>query len=238
MTENTPQDRAKIAAGRRAVEVYCTDGLRLGLGSGTTSHLFVRALAERVRDGLDIVGVPTSDATRDLAMELGVPLVDLDDVGELDITLDGFDEMDPEGRMIKGGGGAHLREKIVARAAKKMVGLGDESKLVPQLGRFPLPVEVVRFGHVSTTRLLQELFADHGYADLELTPRMAAGERFVTDSGNYLLDAHLGRITGAEELTVALNQIPGVVENGLFLGIAREVVIGHPDGSTEVRSLA
>lgn len=236
MPESTPQNQAKVAAGRRAVEEYCRDGMRLGLGSGTTSHFFVRGLAERVKDGLDIVGVPTSGATRELAVELGVTLVDLDDIGELDLTIDGFDEMDPQGRMIKGGGGCHLWEKIVATASKKMVVLADESKLVQQLGRFPLPVEIVRFGHVSTTRLLHDLLADHGYADAELTPRLADdGERQVTDSGNYLVDAHLGRIHEPEKLALALNQIPGVVENGLFLDIARELVIGRPDGSTEIR---
>jgi ribose 5-phosphate isomerase A len=237
MTDETPQDQAKIAAGRRAVEEYCQDGMRLGLGSGTTSHFFVRGLAERVRDGLDIVGVPSSAGTRDLALELGVPLVDLDDVAELDLTIDGFDEMDPQGRMIKGGGGCHLWEKIVATASQRMVVVADDTKLVSRLGRFPLPVEVVRFGHVSTTRLLAGLLDDLGYSEVTLTPRMNGNDRLVTDSGNYLVDLHLGQIEHPEELATALNQIPGVVENGLFLGIAREVVIGHPDGTTEIRSL-
>jgi ribose 5-phosphate isomerase A len=212
MTELKPQDRAKIAAGRRAVEAYCADGMRLGLGSGTTSHFFVRGLAEKVAEGLDVVGVPTSTATRDLALELGVPLADLNEVGELDVAIDSFDEMDPQGSMIKGGGASLLWEKIVARAAKKMVAVADDSKLVDQLGRF-------------------------GYTDVEMTPRMRGDDRLVTDSGNYIVDVHLGQITRAGELTVELNRIPGVVENGLFVGIAAEVVIGHPDSTSDLHPL-
>jgi ribose 5-phosphate isomerase A len=237
MTELTPQDHAKIAAGRRAVEAYCADGMRLGLGSGTTSHFFVRGLAEKVKEGLDIVGVPTSTATRDLALELGVPLVDLNDIGELDVTIDGPDEIDHQGSMIKGGGACLLWEKVVARASKKMVVVADDSKLVQQLGRFPLPIEVLPFGHVSTTRLIRDLFGDFGYAEVEMTPRMRGAERLLTDSGNYIIDAHLQQIPRAGELTVELNRIPGVVENGLFVGIGREVVFGHPDSTADIYSL-
>ena len=237
MSEPAPQDQAKMAAGRKAVEVYARDGLRLGLGSGTTSHFFVRALAVRVQEGLDIVGVPTSNATRELALELGVPLADLDDVSQLDVVVDGPDEIDHDGSMIKGGGACLLWEKIVARASTTMVVVADDSKLVQTLGRFPLPIEIVRFGQVSTTRLVRDLLGDFGYADVELTPRMAGDERLVTDSGHYIVDAHLQQVHRPAELTVELNRIPGVVENGLFVGIAHEVVFGHQDRTADVHTL-
>ena len=226
-----------MAAARLAVEVYARDGLRLGLGSGTTSHFFVRALAEKVRQGLDVVGVPTSNATRELALELGVPLADLDDVPQLDVVIDGPDEIDHDGSMIKGGGACLLWEKIVARSSTKMVVVADDSKLVQTLGRFPLPIEIVRFGQVSTTRLVRDLLGDFGYADVELTPRMTGSARLVTDSGNYIVDAHLQQVHRPAELTVELNRIPGVVENGLFVGIAHEVVFGHPDQTADVHPL-
>jgi ribose 5-phosphate isomerase A len=228
------QDLAKRAAGRKAAEVYGKDGMRLGLGSGTTSHWFVRELAERVRDGLDVVGVPTSTATRDLALELGIRLADLNDVPELDVTIDGPDEIDPAGSMIKGGGACLLWEKIVARASKRMVVVADDTKIVDRLGAFPLPIEVLPFGWVSTHRLIAELLAGAGYADVPIERRVRDGRVVLTDSGNYLLDARLGAVDDARSLAVELNQIPGVVENGLFVGIADELVVGHPDESAEV----
>ncbi len=228
------QDVAKRAAGRRAAEEYCKDGMRLGLGSGTTSHWFVRELAERVRDGLDVVGVPTSTATRDLALELGIRLADLNDLPELDVTIDGPDEIDPAGSMIKGGGACLLWEKIVARASKRMVVVADDTKIVDRLGAFPLPIEVLPFGWVSTRRLIGELLTGAGYVDVPLERRVRAGDVVVTDSGNYILDARLGAVANAGSLAADLNQIPGVVENGLFVGIADEVVVGHPDESAEV----
>ncbi len=228
------QDVAKRAAGRRAAEEYCKDGMRLGLGSGTTSHWFVRELAERVRDGLDVVGVPTSTATRDLALELGIRLADLNDLPELDVTVDGPDEIDPAGSMIKGGGACLLWEKIVARASKRMVVVADDTKIVDRLGAFPLPIEVLPFGWVSTRRLIGELLTGAGYVDVPLERRVRAGDVVVTDSGNYILDARLGAVADAGSLAADLNQIPGVVENGLFVGIADEVVIGHSDESAEV----
>jgi len=237
MNDISAQDKAKIAAGRRAVEAYCADGMRLGLGSGTTSHFFVRGLAEKVKDGLDIIGVPTSTATRDLALELGVPLADLNDVSELDVTIDGPDEIDHQGSMIKGGGACLLWEKVVARASKKMVVVADDSKLVDTLGKFPLPIEVIRFGHVSTERLIRDLLGDFGYGDVAMTPRMRGSERLITDSGNYIVDAHLQQIKEPGELTVELNRIPGVVENGLFVGIGQEIVFGHSDGTADIHAL-
>lgn len=237
MNQLTPQNLAKMAAGRKAAETYCADGMRLGLGSGTTSHFFVRALAVRVEQGLDIIGVPTSTATRDLALELGVPLADPDDLPELDVVIDGPDEIDHAGNMIKGGGACLLWEKIIARSSAKMVVVADDSKLVTTLGRFPLPVEVVRFGQASTTRLVRDLLVDFGHPDLELSPRMRGSDRLVTDSGNYIVDAHLGQINRPAELTVELNRIPGVVENGLFVGIGHEVVFGHPDSTADIHPL-
>jgi ribose 5-phosphate isomerase A len=232
----TPQDRAKLAAGRKAVDTYLRDGLKVGLGSGTTSHWFVRAAGERVKEGLDIVGVPTSTATRDLALSLGITLADLNDIPELDITIDGPDEIDHAGDMIKGGGACLLWEKIVARASKKMVTVADDTKVKEQLGAFPLPIEVVPFGWASTQRHLAALFADAGLPGVKITIRTRDNERLITDSGHYILDAHLGIIPDPPALAAVLNDIPGVVEHGLFIKIANEMVLGHPDGTTDIRT--
>lgn len=233
----TPQDAAKFAAGRAAAKAYVRSGMKLGLGSGTTSHWFVRGLAEDVRAGLEVVGVPTSSGTRDLARELGIPLGELDDVGALDITFDGADQVDPQGAMIKGGGGSLLWEKIVAYASRRMVVLLDPSKVVEVLGAFPLPIEVVRFGWRTTHRRILALLERGGYADVRLDLRMVGGSPFVTDGGHHILDAHLGRIADKDFLAARLNLIPGVVENGLFVGVAAAMVVGHPDGETEIRQL-
>ena len=208
--------------------------MRLGLGSGSTSHAFVRALGERVADGLDVVGVPTSAATRDLALSLGIRLSTLDETPELDLCVDGLDEIDPAGIMIKGGGAALLREKIVARASRRWVGVADPTKVVGRLGAFPLPIEVLPFGWVSTSRLVAELLAETGHPGAVVERRLAGAEPLRTDNGNFLLDARIGAIQDAAALATALNEIPGVVENGLFVGIAHEVVLGRPDGSAEV----
>nr|WP_321984165.1 ribose-5-phosphate isomerase RpiA [uncultured Lichenicoccus sp.] len=234
MEPEHPQDRAKLAAGRKAIETYLQDGMRIGLGSGTTSHWFVRALGEKVKEGFDIAGVPTSTATRDIALEVGVPLLDLNDVEELDLTIDGADEIDHAGRMIKGGGACLLWEKMVARASRRMVAVVDDKKLFDTLGQFPLPIEVIRFGWRSTERELHKLFTDFGYKDLRIVLRNGAEEPIRTDSGHYILDCHLNRITDPDRLAPRFNEIPGVVEHGLFVGIADEMVIGHPDGSGEV----
>lgn len=234
----TEQDRAKLAAGRFAAERYCFDGARLGLGSGTTSHYFVRALAEQVRNGLDVVGVPTSNGTRELALELGITLVDLDDVAALDVCIDGPDEIDPSGAMIKGGGACLLWEKLVAKTSAKMVVVADHSKAVQTLGAFPLPIEVVQFSWGTTAKAIRRLLVEHGYPqDLTLARRERAGSPVVTDNGNYILDADLGVARHIEALTVELNRIPGVVENGFFVGIADEVVFGWPDGTAGAFSL-
>jgi ribose 5-phosphate isomerase A len=228
------QDRAKLAAGRFAAATYAFDGARLGLGSGTTSHYFVRALAERVRDGLQVVGVPTSNGTRDLALELGITLVDLDDIDQLDVCIDGPDEIDPDGSMIKGGGACLLWEKLVARTSARMVVVADHTKAVPTLGAFPLPVEIVQFSWGTTTKAVRALLREHGYpGDLAIVRRERGGSPVVTDNGNFIIDVQLDVARDVPELTVQLNEIPGVVENGFFVGIADEVVFGWPDGSAQ-----
>jgi ribose 5-phosphate isomerase A len=233
MHTNSPQDEAKLAAAAKAIETFLQDGMTIGLGSGTTSRFFVRILGDRVKDGLRVVGVPSSKSTGELAKEVGVPLADLNDVEQLDLTIDGADEIDPKGRMIKGGGANLLWEKIVASASRKMVAIVDESKRVQRLGRFPLPVEVVPFAWKSTERQLQNLFRKGGYIDVRIDVRGNRDKPLITDSGHYLLDCHLKEIADPDFLAVNLNHIPGVVEHGLFLGIATDAAIGKPDGSAE-----
>lgn len=228
----SPQDIAKRAAGAAAIDRYVTSGMKLGLGSGTTSHWMVRTLGERVRAGLDVVGVPTSTGTAELARQVGVPLADLNELGELDLTLDGADEIDRQLRMIKGGGACLLWEKIVATASKRMVALVDDNKLVETLGAFPLPVEVIRFGWRSTQRLIERLLAEHGLAGREVVIRGGVEAPVLTDSGNVILDCHLAAIADPDGLTATLNTIPGVVENGLFCRIADTALVGYPDGTT------
>jgi len=226
------EDRAKQAAGRFAVQAYCFDGARVGLGSGSTSHYLVRALADRVHDGLQITGVATSTATRDLAIALGITTVELDGIDQLDICLDGCDEIDPDGTMIKGGGACLLWEKLVAVSSARMVVIADSSKAVATLGVFPLPVEIVKFAHGTTTNAIRRLLVHHGYAaDVKINRREREGHPVITDNGNYLVDVQLDRIADSAALTADLNQIPAVVENGLFVGMAEEVVFGWSDGT-------
>jgi ribose 5-phosphate isomerase A len=227
-----PQDRAKQAAADAAAALV-EDGMLVGLGSGTTLRRFVRSLGLRVGQGLKITGVPTSESTRALAVEVGVPVVDLNDVGELDLVLDGADEIDPHGQMIKGGGGNLLWEKIVATAGRRFVAVIDETKPVALLGRFPLPVEVVRFGRAATERQMRGLFIESGYLQPALTLRGGEASPFVTDSGHYIIDCALGEITHPAPLAIALDCIAGVVENGLFIDIARSAILGRPDGTVE-----
>jgi ribose 5-phosphate isomerase A len=236
MQANSPQDEAKRAAAAKAIESFLQDGMTIGLGSGTTSRFFVRILGERVKDGLRVVGVPSSKSTGELAQEVGIPLADLNDVDQLDLTIDGADEIDAKGRMIKGGGANLLWEKIVASASRKMVAIVDESKKVQRLGRFPLPVEVIPFAWRSTERHLQNLFKKAGYADLRIDVRGGTEKPLITDSGHYLLDCHLQAIPDPESLALNLNQIPGVVEHGLFIGIATDAAVGKADGTAETIS--
>ena len=222
-------DAQKRAAAARAIE-FVRPGMRLGLGTGSTAKHFVELLGERVRDGLTVVGVPTSDVTRRDAERVGVPLSTLDQTPELDLTVDGADEIAPDLSLIKGGGGALFREKIVAAASARMIVIADESKWVPTLGRFPLPVEVDSFGLAATRRAVEAACADAGSPGPAMLRRDRDGHAFVTDGGHSVFDCALERISDPKALAVALSVIPGVVEHGLFIGLARAVVLAGNDG--------
>jgi ribose 5-phosphate isomerase A len=234
MDHLTPQDRAKRSVGIAAVERYVRPGMLVGLGSGTTSHWFVRAVGQAVADGLDVRGVPTSVSTLELARSLDIPLVGFDAFDRLDLVVDGPDEVDRNGYMIKGGGACLLWERIVADAADYNVCVADTSKLVDRLGRFPLPIEVVEHGWESTTRSIARLLRLHGYSDIRLVRRSGDAGPILTDSRNYIVDAHLEAITDPLALDRELNWIPGVVENGLFTGMADEVIFSDPEGAISV----
>jgi ribose 5-phosphate isomerase A len=222
-------DLWKLQAAERALD-YLEDGMTVGLGSGSTSARFVDLVGQRVKAGLRIRGVPTSEATRAQAERLGIALITLDDVPFLDLTVDGADELDDALRLIKGGGGALLREKIVATASERMVVIADASKRKGTLGQFPLPVEVVRFGLVATRNMVAAYAAEAG-CEGEIKLRLGNdGAPFVTDGGNLLLDCAFGRIDKPELLDDALKRVPGVVENGMFLGIADVAIVAGPDG--------
>jgi ribose 5-phosphate isomerase A len=228
-------DAFKIAAAQRALE-YVESGMRLGLGTGSTAAKFVDLLGKKVAGGLDVVCVATSQATQAQAEALGIRMATLDDLPFLDLTVDGTDELDGDLRLIKGGGGALLREKIVATASGRMVVIADASKKVATLGAFPLPLEVVPFGLTATRNMITALAADVG-CEGDLNVRvLPGGKPFLTDSGNLILDCHFGRIDEPEELDEALKLIPGVVENGLFIGIADLAVIAGADGVTLIGS--
>ena len=231
MTDLSPTDTAKNAAAIAAVALV-QDGMRLGLGTGSTAAFMVRRLAERVQaEGLQMRYAATSQATADLAESLGLKIEALDDIGWLDMTLDGADEVDPDLNLIKGGGAALLREKIVACASDRMVVMADGGKVVETLGAFLLPVEVIPFGWQTTRQLVLRVLADLDLADRAVVRRMRDGAPVLTDEGNYILDLALEAIPDPAALSVALNALPGVVENGLFLGICDLAIIGKPDGS-------
>lgn len=225
----TEAEKLKHAAAAKAVE-FVRPGMRLGLGTGSTARHFVALLGERVRGGLDVVGVPTSEATRAEAARHGVPLTTLDDSPALDLTVDGADEIAPDLSLIKGGGGALLREKIVASASARMIVIADDSKYVPVLGRFPLPIEVVRFGAVATRRAIEAAAKSSGCPASALPRRTREGHAFVTDEGHLILDAAFGRIPEPASLASRLAAIPGVVEHGLFIGLAHIAIIAGVDG--------
>jgi ribose 5-phosphate isomerase A len=218
----------KIEAAREAL-AHVEDGMRLGIGTGSTAEEFVRLLAEKVAGGMSVVGVPTSERTAALCRELGVPLSTLDETPQLDLTIDGADEIDPALSLIKGGGGALLREKIVAAASKRMLVIADATKLVDVLGRFPLPIEVNPFGLRATELAIREAAGRLGLAG-PLTMRMTGDEPFVTDGGHFILDASFGRIPDTRALSDALHAIPGVVEHGLFLGLADAAIVADAEG--------
>lgn len=226
----------KRQAAARALE-FVTDGMRLGLGTGSTAKHFVDLLAEKVQAGMKVVGVPTSERTRAQALQLGVPLATLDEVPELDLCIDGADEVGPRLALIKGGGGALLREKLVASAAAEMIVIADASKHVDTLGAFPLPIEVVDFGLAALTPRLRRAMEAVGCTGALELRRDAAGAPFRTDQGNVILDAHLGRIPDPERLGAALDGVAGVVEHGLFLGLARRVVLAGSDGIRVIAAL-
>jgi ribose 5-phosphate isomerase A len=219
----------KRAAAARAIN-FVRPGMRLGLGTGSTAKHFVDLLGERVRAGLDVAAVPTSEATRAQAERLGITLTTLDETPELDLTVDGADEIAPDLTLIKGGGGALLREKIVAAASAKMLVIADESKWVSMLGRFPLPIEIAPFGATATRRAVEEATAAAGCPGPALLRKAANGHAFVTDGGHWLLDAQLLRIAEPQALAARLAAVPGVMEHGLFIGLARTAIVAGPDG--------
>ena len=223
----------KIAAAAEAL-TYVTDGMRLGIGTGSTAEEFVKLLAEKVAGGLNVQGVPTSERTARLCLEMGVPLKSLDELPELDLTIDGADEVDPQLRLIKGGGGALLREKIVASASRSMIVIADESKIVDTLGKFPLPIEVNPFGLVSTHLTIEKLASKMGLTG-SITLRKTGDETFETDGGHFILDASFGRIPDADALASQLNAIPGVVEHGLFISMATLAIIAGPTGARTLK---
>jgi ribose 5-phosphate isomerase A len=219
----------KRAAAVRAVE-FVRPGMRLGLGTGSTAKYFVDLVGERVRAGLDIVAVPTSRATHDQAARCGIRLTTLEETPELDLTVDGADEIAPDLALIKGGGGALLREKIVAAASAHMIVIADESKWVDVLGRFPLPIEVAPFGVAATQRAVERAIAAvRGAGQLRLR-HGKDGHAFVTDGGHWILDASLGRIDDPQAMAHALADVPGVMEHGLFIDLAKMAIIAGSDG--------
>ena len=235
--ELSPIDRAKYVASRRSVD-FVEDGMKLGLGTGSTAAWMVRCLAERVREeGLKVACVSTSTRTAELGRELGLKVVGMDDVTWLDLTIDGADEIDPALNLIKGGGAALLQEKIVATASDRMIVIADAAKEVAQLGAFPLPVEVIPFGWQTTKALIEETLYSLDVMSRDLALRMAKDVPLRTDEGHYILDLSLTRIGNPRQLALVLNQIPGVVENGLFIDICDVVVIGHGDGRVTVRDI-
>jgi len=235
--ELSPIDKAKFVAAKRSVD-FVEDGMRVGLGTGSTAAWMVRCLGELVRgDELKIRGVPTSTRTAELARDVGIDVVSLDEAKWLDVTIDGADEFDGDLNLIKGGGGALLQEKIVATASDLMIVIADVGKEVERLGAFPLPVEVIPFGWQTTRALIEELLVGMDVLGRDASLRMNGDHAFVTDEGNYILDLHLGRIGNPHQLSLALNQMPGVVENGLFMDICDVVIVGHGDGRVETRDI-
>lgn len=223
-------DDLKRRAAEAAAEAELRSGMRLGLGTGSTARHFVDIVGARGRAGESYLCVPTSEATRAQAEGLGIPLMTLDEAGTLDLTVDGADEFDPALNLVKGGGGALLREKMVATASKRMIVIADRSKQVAMLGAFPLPVEIVQFASGTTTRALERTFADCGIsATLRLRPAKGGGP-YITDNGNFILDCANAGIPDPPVLAEKLGRIPGVVEHGLFIGLCFAVYLATTEG--------
>jgi len=221
-------DLEKEAAAQASLK-FIKDGQVVGLGTGSTAVHFIKLLGNEVQKGLRIRGIPTSDRSRELAQSLGIPLITLDDCQQIDVTVDGADEVDPQLRLIKGGGGALLREKIVASATRQMIVVADASKQVQRLGKFPLPVEVIKFAQA----LIAKRIADLG-AQVELR-RDVSGNPYLTDENNHILDCRFGEIRDPDRLTQELSGMPGVVEHGLFIGMASMVLFARGSEITELR---
>ncbi|MDG1770032.1 MAG: ribose-5-phosphate isomerase RpiA [Yoonia sp.] len=230
----SPIDKAKFVAAKTTGD-YVKSGMKVGLGTGSTAAWLVQCLGEKVRDeGLRIQGVPTSTRTAQLAREVGIEVISLDEAKWLDLTIDGADEYDGDFNLIKGGGGALLQEKIVATASDQVIIIADVSKKVETLGSFPLPVEVIPFGWQTTKTLIEETLIGLDVLGQNTQLRMNGDAPFITDEGNYILDLNLIRISNAKQVSLVLNQIPGVVENGLFIDICDTVIVGYGDGRVEV----
>ena len=221
-------DQEKEAAARASLR-FVKDGQVVGLGTGSTAAYFIKLLGEQVQKGLRIRGIPSSDRSREQAVGLGIPLTTLDECQQIDVTVDGADEVDPQLRLIKGGGGALLREKIVASATKQLVIVADATKRVPVLGRFPLPVEVIKFARAVVVKKIEALGAEVGLR------RSADGQPYLTDENNYILDCRFGQIPDADGLARQLSDMPGVVEHGLFIGMASVVLVANGSEILELR---
>lgn len=224
----TSQDQAKIVAGEYAIEHFVKNSMTIGLGSGTTSYFFVKSLAEKIKQGLSITAVTTSTSTTKVAHEVGIKTTNINDIDKIDLTIDGVDEIDENFNIIKGGGACLLWEKIIASNSEKVIVICDETKLVKTLGAFPLPIEVTQFGWQQTYRKIEFLLKDFGVKVTAINLRQIANQNLITDSGNYLLDVKCEEIkNNISELEKALNNIAGVVENGLFTKEADGAIIAH-----------
>ena len=227
-------DEMKRQAAAKALD-HVSDGMKLGLGTGSTAKHFVELLGARVSEGLKVIGVPTSEATRRDAERCGVAVTTLDQIDRLDLTVDGADEIDGDLNAIKGGGGALLREKIVAAASDRMIVIADDSKAVETLGRFPLPVEVIPFGIAATQRAIAKAFAETGVSGQMRVRKGDGGHAFVTDGGHWIIDADLGRILDPPRLANALAAVPGVVEHGLFIGLTSLALLAGAGGIRTIK---